>query len=86
MIVEVNVEFLDEYCNDYTETLEIYIDDNESELNVETIIEDKINEWFISTGEDIFSAMVPKDSMSTEEWEYDFEKYLDNTELFSDLF
>ena len=86
MIVDVNVEFLDEYCNDYTETLEIYIDDDENELNTETIIEDKINEWFISTGEDVFSTMFPKDSMTLEDWEDSFEKYMDNAELFSDIF
>ena len=86
MIVDVNVEFLDEYCNDYTETLEIYIDDDENELNTETIIEDKINEWFILTGEDVFSTMFPKDSMTLEDWEDSFEKYMDNAELFSDIF
>ena len=86
MIVDVNVEFLDEYCNDYTETLEIYIDDDENELNTETIIEDKINEWFILTGEDVFSTMFPKDSMTLENWEDSFEKYMDNAELFSDIF
>lgn len=86
MIADVNVEFLDEYCNDYTETLEIYIDDNENELNIEAIIEDHINEWFIETGEDIFSTMFPKDSMAPETWEDLFEKYMDNAELFSDLY
>ena len=82
MIAEVNVEFLDEYGNDYTETIEIPIDNDENEYNVEAIIEDEVNKWFIKTAEEIFSTIVPK---YFSEWEELFEKYLDNAELFSDL-
>lgn len=83
MIADVNVEFYDSYGNDYTETLEVYIDDNESEENVEVIIEDSVNNWFLKTAETIFSTIV---SRTANNWEQLFEDYIDNAELHSDIY
>lgn len=88
MIAEVNVEFFDKYGNDYTETLEIPIDDDENESNVEAIIEDAINKWFIETAQKIFSTIVPKYILEPDYSDIRedlFEKYFDNAEFFSDL-
>ena len=56
MIFEVHVSLEDSYGTDINETLEIPTDlvEDRSEEDVETYIEDKVNDWFYDTTAEIF--------------------------------
>lgn len=86
MIVETEVEFFDSLGNSIVETLQIPINEDEDEDNVEAIVEDYINEWFIKTARETFEMEFPE-LKDTDEDDYihNFIKYFNDVKLYSDL-
>ena len=83
MIVEVNLEFLDEYKNCFTETIEIAV--SEDEENIEAVIEDRITDWFLQSAKELFKKAYPSFNPLDEEWGEKFGLYLMNSKMWGDL-
>ena len=83
MIVEANLELLDPYENCYTETIEVYIEEDEE--NVEAIIEDEITNWFFRTAAELFGKIFPDYSLNDSDCLEKFGHYLNKCKMWGDI-
>lgn len=82
MIVEANLEFLDPFKNCYTETIEVFV---EQEDNVEAIVEDEITSWFFRTAAELFRKAHPEYNQNDNEWLEKFGFYLKDSKMWGDI-